>query len=98
MVLDRAWRVGLRSWNPGNTSVLQRVSRETSNNLKLVLGIPRKFSTRTSATGPPPRWQRYLRRTGYFGLGVGVVWGFDRQFNASAIGRNLRTLWAVRNA
>ncbi|KAJ7123148.1 ABC1 family-domain-containing protein [Mycena epipterygia] len=79
MVLDRAWRVGLRSWNPGS---------------KLGLGIPRNFSVRTSPTGPAPRWQRYLRRTGYFGLGVGVVWGLDRQFNASAIGRNLRTLWA----
>ncbi|KAJ6579517.1 ABC1 family-domain-containing protein [Mycena vulgaris] len=81
MVLGRAWRVGLHSWKPANKLVT-------------VLGTPRNFSVSSSSIGPRPRWQRYLRRTGYFGLGVGVVWGLDRQFNASAIGRNLRTLWA----
>ncbi|KAJ7190215.1 ABC1 family-domain-containing protein [Mycena pura] len=50
---------------------------------------------RSFSSGPTsPRWQRYLRRMGYLGLGVGVVYGVDRNFNASALGRNLRTLWA----
>ncbi|KAJ7499643.1 ABC1 family-domain-containing protein [Mycena latifolia] len=78
MVLERAWRIGLRSWN-NNT-----IGRVTSRN----------FSVSSPATVSRPRWQRYLWRTGYFGLGVGAIWAVDRQFNASAIGRNLRTLWA----
>ncbi|KAJ7663030.1 ABC1 family-domain-containing protein [Mycena rosella] len=79
MVLERAWRVGLRSWKPTNS--LFRVT-------------PRNFSITSPATAARPRWQRYLWRTSYFGLGVGVIYGLDRQFNASAIGRNLRALWA----
>ncbi|KAF7331011.1 ABC1 domain-containing protein [Mycena venus] len=79
MLLESVWRTGLRSWNP------------IANKL-LVLKHPRSFSVNSPVHGP--RWQRYLRRTGYLGLGVGIIYGFDRQFNASAIGRNLRTLWA----
>ncbi|KAJ6607914.1 ABC1 family-domain-containing protein [Mycena sp. CBHHK59/15] len=79
MLLARAWRVGLRAWKPTN---------------KLVLDSPRYFSSGSTLNGPRLWWQRYLRRTAYFGLGVGVAYGLDRQFNASAIGRNLRTLWA----
>ncbi|KAI0763799.1 atypical/ABC1/ABC1-B protein kinase [Trametes elegans] len=39
------------------------------------------------------RLQRYTRRTAYVLLGLGAAYGLDRQFNASAIGRNVRTLW-----
>ncbi|KAJ7722355.1 ABC1 family-domain-containing protein [Mycena olivaceomarginata] len=83
MVLARAWQAGLRSRNP--LSINSPVLKHT-----------RTFAVDSSVNGtrPKPRWQRYLRRTGYLGLGVGVAYGLDRQFNASAIGRNLRTLWA----
>ncbi|KAJ7062817.1 ABC1 family-domain-containing protein [Mycena amicta] len=37
---------------------------------------------------------RYLRRAGYMGLGVGAIYTVDLNLNASALGRNLRTLWA----
>ncbi|KAJ6544162.1 ABC1 family-domain-containing protein [Mycena capillaripes] len=80
MLLARTWRAGLPSWKP-------------CKNL-LVLKPIRNFSVNSPVKGATPRWQRYLRRTAYFGLGVGAIYGFDRQFNASAIGRNLRTLWA----
>lgn len=84
MVLARAWQAGLRSRNP--LSINSPALKHT-----------RTFSVDSSVNGtrPKSRWQRYLRRTGYLGLGVGVAYGLDRQFNASAIGRNLRTLWAV---
>lgn len=78
MVLAGAWRVGLRSWKSANT---------------LSTVLPRNFSG-DSTTTARSRWQRYLRGTGYVGLGACVVYGVDRQFNASAIGRNLRALWA----
>ncbi|KAJ7983014.1 ABC1 family-domain-containing protein [Mycena polygramma] len=82
MLLERAWRAGLRSW-------------KTSSKFPVFKSpVGRNFSVDASAVRSTPRWQRYLRRTGYFGLGVGVIYGVDRQFNASAIGRNLRTLWA----
>ncbi|KAJ7762792.1 ABC1 family-domain-containing protein [Mycena maculata] len=78
MLLERAWRVGLRSWKPIKPSPARS----------------RNFSINPPTPRALPRWQRYLRRTGYFGFSIGVVWAVDRQFNASAIGRNLRTLWA----
>ncbi|KAF7300983.1 ABC1 domain-containing protein [Mycena indigotica] len=54
-----------------------------------------RFSRNSSTTATPrPRWQRYLRRVGFMGVGVGVVYTVDRNYNASALGRNLRTLWA----
>ncbi|KAJ7165817.1 ABC1 family-domain-containing protein [Mycena filopes] len=78
MLLERAWRVG---------QILSRFPK--TNKLPA-----RNFSVDPLRKATPPRWQRYLRRTGYLGLGVGLVWGVDTQFNASALGRNLRTLWA----
>ncbi|KAJ7661587.1 ABC1 family-domain-containing protein [Mycena polygramma] len=82
MLLERAWRAGLRSWKPSSKSPVFKSP------------VGRNFSVDASAVRSTPRWQRYLRRTGYLGLGVGVIYGVDRQFNASAVGRNLRTLWA----
>ncbi|KAK7045931.1 hypothetical protein VNI00_006926 [Paramarasmius palmivorus] len=49
-------------------------------------------------TTPPPkphptRLRKFGRGIGYLALGVGTVYTIDLNFNASAIGRNLRTLW-----
>ncbi|KAJ7130795.1 ABC1 family-domain-containing protein [Mycena crocata] len=81
MLSKRTWRFAQRSSKSRNFSSSSPVT-------------PRNSTASSLPPRTPPRWQRYLRRTGYIGLGVGVVWGVDRQFNASAIGRNLRTLWA----
>ncbi|KAK7053810.1 ABC1 domain-containing protein [Favolaschia claudopus] len=56
--------------------------------------LTRRLATNSTNLSATPRWQRYLRRVGYLGFGIGAIYGLDRQFNASAIGRNLRTLWA----
>jgi aarF domain-containing kinase len=85
MLLERTWRAGLSSSTLGTRPISKPPVFKTLRNL----------SRSSPINGNTPRWQRYLRRTGYLGLGVGVVYGFDRYFNASAIGRNLRTLWAV---
>ncbi|KAJ6473291.1 ABC1 family-domain-containing protein [Mycena sanguinolenta] len=79
MLLERTWAV-LRSCN---------LSRH-----HLGLKHTQNFSVNSPTPRTRPRWERYLRRTAYLGLGVGTVYCIDRQFNASAIGRNLRTLWA----
>ncbi|KAF8146487.1 ABC1 family-domain-containing protein [Mycena galopus ATCC 62051] len=82
MLLKRTSQAGLRSWNSTRNQLL----------------APKNTQSFSANASPPrtraPRWQRYLRRTAYFGLGVGFIYGLDRQFNASAIGRNFRTLWA----
>ncbi|KAJ3776833.1 ABC1 family-domain-containing protein [Lentinula raphanica] len=49
--------------------------------------------TFTSQDSPPTRWRKYLRRTGFVALGVGSFYAVDRAFNASAITRNIRTLY-----
>ncbi|KAJ7031109.1 ABC1 family-domain-containing protein [Mycena alexandri] len=79
MLLERAWWTG-RALSFLKTAIPKPGIRNLASN------FPGNKTT--------PRWQRYLRRTGYLGLGVGIVWGVDTQFNASALGRNLRTLWA----
>ncbi|KAI0363112.1 ABC1-domain-containing protein [Pilatotrama ljubarskyi] len=49
-------------------------------------------SAAQSQSSGPSRVQRYTRRVTLFLVGVGVVYGLDRRFNASAIARNVRTL------
>ena len=52
-----------------------------------------------SSVPPTPRSGRLARTSRglvYFGLGVGVAWYLDREFYASAVSRNARTLWTVR--
>lgn len=50
-----------------------------------------------SSTGTrPSRLQIYLRRALYTSIGLGAVWIVDREYNASALARNMRTLWTVR--
>ncbi|KAF9444553.1 ABC1-domain-containing protein [Macrolepiota fuliginosa MF-IS2] len=54
----------------------------------------REFST--SNVPPPARpsaLQRYGKRMAYITLGLGTVYAVDKRYNASAILRNLRTLW-----
>ena len=41
------------------------------------------------------RLQRYARRTVLTLVGMGLAYGLDRELNASAIVRNLRTMWTV---
>ncbi|KAJ7755229.1 ABC1 family-domain-containing protein [Mycena metata] len=79
MLLERAWRASQGLRLPRSTIYKPGI---------------RNFASNFPSNKTIPRWQRYLRRTGYLGLGVGIVWGVDTQFNASALGRNLRTLWA----
>ncbi|RDB24088.1 ABC1 family protein C10F6.14c [Hypsizygus marmoreus] len=43
---------------------------------------------------PNSRLRKYTRRTGYTLLGLGALWAVDRSYNASAVFRNFRTLWA----
>lgn len=37
----------------------------------------------------------YSQRTALAAVGLGVFWFADKELNASAVARNLRTLWAV---
>ncbi|KAF9236791.1 ABC1 family-domain-containing protein [Melanogaster broomeanus] len=39
------------------------------------------------------RVRKTARRTAYAAAGLGTLWFVDKEFNASAIGRNIRTLW-----
>lgn len=56
---------------------------------------------RSLSTPPPshfnnyPRWRKFGRRSAYVAVSFGALWFLDREFNASAVGRNFRTLWAV---
>ncbi|KAL7277893.1 hypothetical protein ACG7TL_008842 [Trametes sanguinea] len=54
---------------------------------------PLRFPHTLSAPSQPSRARKYARRSAYILLGLGVAYGLDRQFNASAITRNARTLW-----
>ncbi|KAL0948030.1 hypothetical protein HGRIS_010655 [Hohenbuehelia grisea] len=51
----------------------------------------RRFASSVSPAATRP--QKYLRRVGYFAVGLGAVWAGDNLFNASSIARNARTLW-----
>lgn len=52
----------------------------------------------TSPPIPPKsgRLSRTSRRLAYIGLGLGAAWYLDKEFYASAVSRNIRTLWIVR--
>ncbi|KAF8452178.1 ABC1 family-domain-containing protein [Boletus edulis BED1] len=39
-------------------------------------------------------WRKVGRRTVYVAASFGTLWFVDQKFNASAVGRNFRTLWA----
>ena len=39
------------------------------------------------------RHTKFTRRLAYFGFSLGTIYVVDNQYNASAIVRNLRTLW-----
>ncbi|KAF5350128.1 hypothetical protein D9756_009121 [Leucocoprinus leucothites] len=69
---------------------VERYSRIRADGLRTL----RVFST----TPPPPqdkpsRTLRYGRRAAYVALGLGAIYAFDKYYNASAISRNLRTVW-----
>ncbi|KAF8152294.1 ABC1 family-domain-containing protein [Crassisporium funariophilum] len=70
--------------NPGLESIPQRHSSSSG---------PSKGSTFNLPRTPPGRLKRYARRTGYLLAGLGTVYVVDKQYNASSIIRNLRTLW-----
>jgi hypothetical protein len=64
--------------------------------------LPRSFSntgfrsySSSQGSPKPSRSKRYARRAGYTVLALGSFWEIDREFNASAVGRNLKTLWTV---
>ncbi|KAG8215826.1 ABC1 family-domain-containing protein [Butyriboletus roseoflavus] len=65
--------------------------------------FPRKQSfiiidrPRSLSTPPPlhPRWHKLSRRSAYVAVTLGTLWFLDHKFNASAVRRNFRTLWAV---
>jgi len=54
---------------------------------------------RTPSPVPPPlksgRLARTSRGLGYIGLGAVAAWYLDREFYASTVSRNIRTLWTV---
>lgn len=43
----------------------------------------------------PSRARKYGKRMVYLTLGLGTIYIIDKYYNASAISRNLRTLWTV---
>lgn len=45
----------------------------------------------------PSKFQRYSKRAVYVTFGLGTIYVVDKYYNASAILRNLRTLWTVRD-
>jgi hypothetical protein len=67
--------------------------------------VPRRSSIyidRRSLSTPPPSLhsnqpvrRKFGRRVAYVAASLGAVWFLDQKFNASAVGRNFRTLWAV---
>lgn len=71
----------------GNLMLFGKVARQS-----LVIkshSVPRQFPTLRV------RLAKYSRRTAFAVAGLGVLWFTDKQLNASAIARNLRTLWTV---
>ncbi|KAH6904851.1 ABC1 family-domain-containing protein [Coprinopsis sp. MPI-PUGE-AT-0042] len=53
----------------------------------------RTYATQVSRPAQQTRLTRYTKRLGYTGLGLGAFYAWDQYSNASAISRNLRTLW-----
>ncbi|KAG6841653.1 hypothetical protein C0991_008638 [Blastosporella zonata] len=53
----------------------------------------RYISTQTTNKPQSTHLRRYVRRTAYTVAGLGALWTVDRTFNASAVSRNVRTLW-----
>ncbi|KAI0629098.1 atypical/ABC1/ABC1-B protein kinase [Trametes polyzona] len=53
----------------------------------------RYASTAPSPAHQPSRLSRYARRAAYTTVGLGAAYVLDREYNASAVARNLRTLW-----
>jgi aarF domain-containing kinase len=53
----------------------------------------RRFHLTTNSWFASARHNKFPRRLAYFGLGLGTIYVVDNQYNASAIVRNLRTLW-----
>ncbi|KIY72330.1 ABC1-domain-containing protein [Cylindrobasidium torrendii FP15055 ss-10] len=53
----------------------------------------RTYTTQPTSTVTPSRWIRYARRTGYLAIGGGTIYAWDKTMNASALTRNLRTLY-----
>ncbi|EIW54588.1 atypical/ABC1/ABC1-B protein kinase [Trametes versicolor FP-101664 SS1] len=68
--------------------------RLTSATLSPRPAYPARTSSYSTASGtrPASRTSRYSRRAAFIVVGAGLAYGLDREFNASAIGRNLRTL------
>ncbi|KAF5376379.1 hypothetical protein D9757_008675 [Collybiopsis confluens] len=54
------------------------------------ISLRRTFASQQAPASP--RWQKYARRTGFLIFGFGSLYTLDRELNASAIMRNLRTL------
>ncbi|KAF5378111.1 hypothetical protein D9615_007627 [Tricholomella constricta] len=48
---------------------------------------------RTLQNSQPTRLRKYARRVAYTTVGLGTLWAIDKTYNASAVFRNLRTLW-----
>lgn len=73
----------------------------SSTMFSLQLFLPKRlpsFPTRSihiDSRAPLPRWRKFGRRSTYVAASLGTLWFVDQKFNASAIGRNFRTLWAV---
>ncbi|TFK35821.1 ABC1 family-domain-containing protein [Crucibulum laeve] len=73
---------------------LLRVSLTSSNPPLWTRGSSLRGLSSSAVTRPTPsRAGRYTRRIGYLAVGLGTVWAVDKTYNASAITRNLRTLW-----
>ena len=71
--------------SPANTS--SRISRF----------VPQRTLSSTASPPPPSRLRRYAVRTALAALGLGVAYELDKEYHASAIIRNVRTLWTVSN-
>lgn len=56
----------------------------------------RLFTGHAKSNVQPSRLRKYTRRAAYATVGLGTLWAIDRSYNASAVSRNLRTLWTVR--
>ncbi|KAI9064947.1 hypothetical protein FKP32DRAFT_1648458 [Trametes sanguinea] len=54
---------------------------------------PLRSAHTLSPSSQPSSVRKYARRSAYFLLAIGLAYALDRNFNASAITRNARTLW-----
>ena len=57
--------------------------------------VPQRTLSSTASPPPPSRLRRYAVRTVLAALGLGVAYELDKEYHASAIIRNVRTLWTV---